>query len=243
MGYQKRMSAPPAWPIPRKDHTLAVSPSPGPHPAGASLSLAMVVRDLLRLVDLSREAKRLIAEGAIHVNGKAVRDYKFPCGFFDIVTVPSTGLHRCIVPDRHGRLTLREVTPEQAKSKLTRVEDRHTLPGRRVQLNLHEGWNLLAPPEASAAKPGDSLVLSLPDKKVLRHIPRQPGAHALIVGGAQSGTLGTIESLVEMKGSGPNTIRLQAGGRRVETIADYVVAIGPEEEAYLTGLRPAPEAA
>ena len=43
---------------------------------------------MLKLVDNAREAKRILYEGKVLVDGKIKKDYKLPVGIFDIISVP-----------------------------------------------------------------------------------------------------------------------------------------------------------
>ena len=70
----KRLNTPAYLQIKRKHGKFFVKPSPGPHPSRFSLTLLHVLRDLLKIVDSHREAKKLIGLGNIKVDGKIVRD-------------------------------------------------------------------------------------------------------------------------------------------------------------------------
>ncbi|HNR58014.1 MAG TPA: 30S ribosomal protein S4e, partial [Methanothrix sp.] len=58
--HQKRVASPRSWPIARKIHTWVAKSKPGPHSEKGSIPLVIVIRDLLGLVDNSREAKRVL---------------------------------------------------------------------------------------------------------------------------------------------------------------------------------------
>ena len=85
--HQKRLSAPKTYKIPRKVSKWVVKPSPGPHNKEA-IPLLVLVRDFLELADTGREARRIISSGEILVDGIVRKDYKFPVGLFDVVTIP-----------------------------------------------------------------------------------------------------------------------------------------------------------
>ena len=61
--HQKRLTIPVSWPVARKTSVWVPKSSPGPHSSMNSMPLLMVIRDMLKLVDNAREAKRVLYEG------------------------------------------------------------------------------------------------------------------------------------------------------------------------------------
>ncbi|MEM1800921.1 MAG: S4 domain-containing protein, partial [Desulfurococcaceae archaeon] len=81
----KALAAPEFWPILRKEYKWTVKPSPGPHPVDRCIPLLILVRDILKYAKTGKEARRLISEGHFAIDGRTVRDYKFPVGIMDII--------------------------------------------------------------------------------------------------------------------------------------------------------------
>ena len=84
--HQKRIAAPGSWQISRKTAWWTVKSRPGPHPKDRSIPLLLIVRDMLKLADNSKEAKRILNEGKILIDGRIRKDHKFPVGIFDILS-------------------------------------------------------------------------------------------------------------------------------------------------------------
>ncbi len=233
MTHQKRLAAPRSWTVPRKTHVWAISPRPGPHARERSMPLGLFLRDVLRLGETRREIQQMLHAGRVLVNGLPCRDVRRPVGFFDVLSLPALGKHYVVVPDGRARLRLREVPAETARTKLSRVAGKTVVTGGKVQLHLFDGTNLLG---AQGFKSGDGLVLSLPDRKVVRHYPLKPGTRVFIAGGARSGALGNLEEVRTMRGSAPDVVRISgvAGHEGpLDTIENYVFPVGPEEEKFL----------
>ncbi|MDF2957179.1 MAG: Ribosomal protein S4E [Candidatus Alkanophagales archaeon MCA70_species_1] len=228
--HQKRISAPRTWKIERKTHYWAVKPRPGPHPKDRSLPLLMIVRDVLKLADNRREAKKIIKEGKILVDQRVRRDEKFPVGLFDSVSIPNMDKHYRMLIDKHGRLTLYEISGEAAETKLCRVNNKTTLRGGVVQLNMHDGRNLLQP-ESLTVKTKDSLLLSLKDNRILDHFAYDKGSKVFIVGGKHVGEVGEIEEIITVRSSEPNMVRVRklGDGETFETIEAYVFVVGEDK--------------
>jgi small subunit ribosomal protein S4e len=228
--HQKRITVPVSWPIAKKTHAWVAKASPGPHSAGNSMPLVMVIRDMLKLVDNAREAKRALYEGKVLVDGKIQKDYKLPIGIFDVISVPSSGQQYRMLKDEKGMFYLSSLEEGKVR-KLARIENKTFLKGKKQQLNLSDGSNKLAEGEF---KVGDSLVLSLPDKNIEDRIGFKIGNLAMVVGGKHSGQTGKIKEIITVKSSQNNRIII-SGDEEFETIKDYVYMIGIDQPVIKLG--------
>ncbi len=232
-GHQKRISAPRTWPIEKKTYKFVTKPSSGPHSKENSLPLMVILRDVLKLADYAREIKRIVHEGQVLVNGAVIKDTRFPVGIFDLISIPTLEKNYRVLADKKGRITLNQT--QDKNLKLCRINNKTTMKKGAVQINLSDGSNLIGTNEY---KTGDSLMLSLPDRKILKHIPLKPGNLAIVVGGSHSGEVARIKEVKIVKSSKPNMIGLTNldGKGEFETIEDYVYIIGEEKPALDLGV-------
>jgi small subunit ribosomal protein S4e len=228
--HQKRVTVPRSWPIARKNHKWVAKASPGPHSSEESMPLVMVIRDMLKLADNSREAKTLLYEGKVLVDGKVVKDHKQPVGIFDIISIPALNQDYRMLRDEKGMFFFKPIEAADRK-KLVRIENKTTLKGNKQQLNLNDGSNRL---EEGDFKPGDSLILSIPEKKIEDRIEFKEGNLVVVVGGKHSGQTGQIKAIHVVKSSRPNRVVI-AGEKDFETIVDYVFMIGRDQAAINLG--------
>ncbi len=219
--HQKRLSMPKTWDIQRKTHKWAVKASPGPHSGLKSISLLLVIRDVMKLANSSREAKKILHDGNILVDGVVRRDYKFPVGVFDVLTIPKIDLSYRVLLDAKQRLSLRKISDPEVK--LCKITDKTILKGGNTQLNLHDGSNIIS--DEYSYHTFDSVILTLPERKVVKHLTYKPGSLALVIGGAHSGELATIEDIRKTRSAMPNMTSLHSS-YDFETIEDYVFVIG-----------------
>jgi len=232
--HQKRISAPRSWLIQRKESYWTVKPRPGPHPMEHSVPLLLVIRDFLDLADNTKEARRILNEGKVRVNGKVVKDHKLPVGIFDIISVPLNEKHYRVLTDNKGRLTLTQISGEAANTKLCRVNNKTTVKGGRTQLNMHDGRNILC---SDDIKTKDSVIISIPDNGILNRYPYQEGSYAMVMGGQHSGEVGVIKSIKVLKSSSPNLVSITQGENEIDTIEDYVFVVGDDKlELDLKGI-------
>lgn len=221
--HQKRVTVPVSWPIARKTKKWVAKTSPGPHSAGQSMPLLTVVRDLLKLTDNAREAKRVLYEGKVLVDGHVQKDYKLPVGIFDVISVPLTNQQYRIMKDVRGMFYPSPIESSDS-NKLVRIENKTFLKGNRLQLNLSDGSNRLAEGDFKA---GDSLLLSIPERTIEERIEFKVGNLAMVVGGKHTGQTGKIKEIIKVKSSQPNRVII-SGNEEFETIEEYVFMIGRE---------------
>jgi small subunit ribosomal protein S4e len=188
--WTKRLTVPKWWPIEKKTHKFVVSPR-GPHKKLESLPLTVFVRDVLKLAETGKEARHVIKKGEILVDGKKTRDYKLGVGLLDSISIPSLKRAWRIIPYKGG-LSLIEIPYEEASKKICKIVDKKILKKNKTQLNLFDGKNILSEEKFSTH---DSLLLSLPDLKVLKHLKFEKGALCLVIKGGNAGRIAKIEKI------------------------------------------------
>ena len=222
----KRLTAPRSWPLKRKITVWVTKQSPGSHAIESSMPAAIVLRDMLKVCDTAKEAKRIIGNREILVDGKPIRSNKMPIGFMDVVSIPKMNAnYRMLLTDK-GKLTLVKISDAEAKWKLCRLQNKTTVTGGRIQLNLHDGRNIVL--AKNEYRTGDVLKLDLGEKKISSSFPLAPGSLAMIVEGPHAGRTAVISECIEMRGPSPNVVKFEDG---TETVRDHVFVIGVKKSA------------
>jgi len=232
-GRLKRKPAPRFWPIHRKEFEWIVKPSSGPHSLEKCLPLSLVLRDILGVAETRKEAKMIISQGKVYVDGKVRRKDDFPVGLMDVLSMSDMNKFFRIMPSHKG-LFLNPVSREEASFKLLRVEDKTTVKNGRVQIALHDGSNMLAKAADPKNPQGayetfDILKLSLPEKQVIDHLKTKEGNLAVITGGKNIGKQGRIveiEKTEAKKRRNALVVIEDEKGNRYQTILDFVFSIG-----------------
>ena len=219
----KRLASPRSWSIPRKTATWVVKPSAGPHTIDTAIPLVLAVRDFLNLARTNVEARRIIGSGEIEVDGKIVRNYKYPLGLMDVISIPKLNLHYRVLFDRRGKITFVKISKDEAKWKLTRIENKTTVSTGKTQLNLHDGRNILL--DKNKYKTGDVLKLAIPNQKIQKSYTFEPGNIAMLIGGHHVGEFETISKYEEIKNPKPNIVYFED----FSTIKDYVFVVGQDK--------------
>ena len=222
MAHLKRLSAPRKWKLERKTKKWGVKVSPGPHPIERSISLLVILRDFLGYANKAKEARYIINNGQIYVDGILRKNYKFPCGFMDVISIPKTDENFRILLDARGFLRVVKIPKENAIWKLSRIENKTIISGGKTQLNLHDGKNIL---DGSDYSTGDVLKIGLPNHEILDSIQLKKGNLAMIIGGKHIGEIAEIEEIEITKSISPNLVHLKG----FSTIKPHVFPIGKDK--------------
>jgi small subunit ribosomal protein S4e len=219
----KRLASPRKWPIPRKTHVWVAKPSPGPHTIKNGIPLVVSIRDFIKLANTSAEARRIIGNGKILVDGRVTRHYKRPVGLMDVISIPNLKLNYRVLLDPRGKLRFIKINKDEAKWKLVRIENKVIVKGNQIQLNMHDGRNILV--KKDKYKTSDVLKISLPDQKILGQYSFEPGNIAMLIGGHHVGEFAIIDKYEEIKSPKPNIVYFED----FSTIKDYVFMVGQDK--------------
>ncbi len=223
--HSKRYGSPTKmWGIPTKEYHWAPKSSAGPHPADRSVPLIVVIRDILDYTNTSREAKRILAERKVEVDGKVVTDRNRPIGLMDVVSIPELMENYRVLFDQKGKIRLKAIDESETGWKLVRIVDKTTLKSGITQYNLHDGRNIQREDE-DGYDTKDVLKLEIPSQKVLESYEFKEGMMALITGGKHIGEIGKIKECETIRGSQQNFVHFESG---ITTIEDYVFVIGKD---------------
>ena len=226
--HMKRLTMPKTWPIPKKVQLWATKQTAGAHSISESMPAAMILRDMLKVCDTAKEAKKIVAAHDLVVNGRAVKDAKAPVGLMDVVSLPKSGANYRVQLTKKGKLTLIPVSEEDAKWILCRIEGKTKVAGGKIQLNLSGGRNVLL--EENQYKTGDSVKLNLADNKIVASYPLEENAVVLIINGRHIGNVETVEKYTVVNRPTENTVLFKSNNQTVKKNI-FVVGTGKSEIA------------
>jgi small subunit ribosomal protein S4e len=225
MAKLKRLLAPEYWKIPKKKYTWVVTPSPGPHKKFECIPLLIIVRDILGLAETGKEAKTIIKKGEVFVDGKPRKDYTYPAGLMDVVSIPKLNKHFRIISNSKGLKPV-EIPEKEANLKLLKIRNKKIVKGARIQLNFHDGKNIFV--ERDVYKTGDSLLVELPKLKILEHFKLEKGSLGLIIRGKKAGNLAKVVEIITTRTQEPRKIICEVGDKNMEVVFDYFFVVGRE---------------
>ncbi len=230
----KRKPAPRFWPIHRKEVTWVVKPSAGPHSSDQCLPLAVVLRDILKIAGTRKEAKMIVSQGKVRVDGKVRRRDDFPIGLIDVLSMPEIEKSYRVLPSAKG-LILQPINEDEAKFKLCRIENKKVVTKGNVLLNLHDGSNIMLKiadpknPQEDTYEALDTIRVSLPEKQITDHIRMKEKNFAVITGGKNIGKCGRIVEIEKAEGkkrrNALSTIEDEKGNK-YQTVLNFIFVLG-----------------
>jgi small subunit ribosomal protein S4e len=236
-GHLKRKPAPKLWPIHRKEDVWTVMPKPGPHSISRSLPLALIVRDILGFAKTAKEAKNIISQGKIIVDGKVRLDERFLVGLMDVLSIPDAKMSYRALPSGKG-LHLYPISGEETTFKLCRIENKTVVKGGNIHLDLHDGSSSRITtgnsqtPKEEPYQTLDVLKLSIPDRELLGRAKLAVEAPAIVIGGKNMGKYGKVVSIEKQADKKRRDLLVtlkDKKGKQFQTILDFVFILGDTE--------------
>ncbi|MEM0173711.1 MAG: 30S ribosomal protein S4e [Sulfolobaceae archaeon] len=235
MAHITRFEAPFFLAISKKEYKWTVRASPGPYKLSESIPLAIFLRDYLKIATTLREARRIIAERKVLVDGKIRTDYKFPVGRMAVVSIPAVHEYYRVIPHPVKFLWPIKITSEEAKYKYVRIMNKTIVKGGLLQLNLEDGRNILVPKEKFSEYNLPTLTtlkIELLSQNIIDVFPLKEGSYAIIIGGKNVGIHGIIKSIqyAKYKRKKYSIVTLETKDNKIyQTNLINVMSIGKEK--------------
>lgn len=220
--HQKALSSPKTYPIERKERPWTIKPSSGPHPTEDCVPVGIVLRDILDSAENVSEAKKILEKGECEVDGREIRDHRFPVGIFDSMRIGENYFR--VLPSKKG-FKLIEISEADSKEKICRVEGKKAVKGGDIQLNLNDGRNLMVDGELEDLDTGSSIVLQVPENESKEIIELEEGQEVMITEGKNRGEVAVFKGRKELKGSMTNRIVVSRDGDEFDLPEDLVFPI------------------
>ena len=177
------------WPVPRKGTKyLAVAM----HNKKDSIPLIVIARDLLKIVRNKKELKRILNEKKIRINNKEIREINYPVCLSDVVTLPDAGKNYRAILSKNKKMQIQEITDKEAETKIFKVIGKKILAGKKIQLNLSHGVNILS---KENVRIGDSVLINFEKKFIEKILPIKEKSKILVIKGKHMGKTGLISKI------------------------------------------------
>jgi small subunit ribosomal protein S4e len=181
--HQTRQESSTKLPIPRKGTKYIARASSHSYD---SVPVVIALRDMLNLAKTSKEVEKMIKQKLLKLNGKLVEDLHESIKLFDILEADKSYVLK-LLPTRKFFF---EESPK-ASERLCKVMGKKLLKDNKIQLNLHDGSNIIAD---NKIKIGDSLYLDF-SGKMKKHVSLEKGKAVFILTGRYVGLEGKIAEI------------------------------------------------
>jgi small subunit ribosomal protein S4e len=224
----KRHQSPIFWPIHKKEKVWATKTSPGPHNFTSSIPINVILRDFLKHASTNREAKMIVKQGKIKVDGKIRFNERYPIGLMDVIAIPDARESFRILPDKGGRYKLHTIKGEENNYKLCKIVGKFTLKNNITQLRLHDGKNIQVPAN-NPYKVNDILKIKIPELEILDYVKFKDMIPTIVTGGRSQGETGTIIGFGDEPGWKKTATIRTPSGNEIRTLIRYVFPLGETE--------------
>lgn len=217
----KRLAAPKSWQISRKRSKFITKPSAGPHNRKSSIPISTLLKEILSYANTTKEVKKIMNNDEIKIDGKVRRDFRFPIGIFDTISLKSIKENFRVILNTKGKLDLIKISEDESSLKPCKIIGKKMIKGK-LQLNLYDGKNLSE--GGSSYQSGDTILLSLPEQKIIKHFKLKKKSIIFLTGGTHTGEVGNVEDVTEDK-----IIYKNQKGSLIETSKKYAFVIGDDK--------------
>ena len=184
----KRKTIPNFWPIAKTGTKYMAVPT---HEERNSIPLIIVIRDLLKLVKTQKELNKIVAEKKVLVNGRIVTETRYPIGLMDSFSIPSIKkFYKATLKDK--KMVIIPASESETTSRIFKVINKKQLPGKKVQINLNRGINIIT---SEKIKVGDFILMDTVNSKIKKIIQLDKDVKAMIIEGKHIGKKGVIKSI------------------------------------------------
>ncbi len=224
----KRLTTPYFWPILKKTKKWAIHPSPGPHPIEYCIPIAYILREILGYANNTKEVKYMLSKGFVRRDKVIIRDYKFPVGMMDTIELSKDVVAYRLLPYKGIPLVCAKIPLEESSLKICKVIGKRTVNGGKIQINLHDGRNiLLESVDKDKIKINDGVLIELPSQNIKEIIKFEVGNLCLIYRGVNAGAYGILKKVEEILPRKKSIIQIEdVNGNLIRTNIQYAFPIG-----------------
>ena len=219
--HMARLAAPKTWDIQRRGMQFISKSRPGSHSLMHGMPLNVLLKEILKYANTSREVKKILNTSYIKIDGKIRKDFRFPVGIFDTIEFTNTNEYFRVILDKKGKLILIKINKNETGIKPCKIVGKTMVKGKQ-QLNLYDGKNIFV--NNGAYKVGDTLLVSLPDQKISKHLKLDKKSAVFLIGGKHTGEIGNVEDI-----AGNKIIYKDHSGNLVETFKKYAFVVGDDK--------------
>lgn len=211
----KRQKVPKSWPIYRKGTKYVVRPRVD---IKKGIPVLIVLRDMLKIVQNRKEAKRAIHMKYVLLNNKPVIDERTSVLLFDVLTLtPLKKSYRAGLSSNQ-KIEINEIKEKESNNKIAKIVDKKMLKGKRMQLNLSDGKNFLSDIQCNI---NDSVLINFKEKKIEKCIPLKENSEAFVFAGKHAGEKGILKKIDMEK----KMAELNVNGNPISVLIKQIIVV------------------
>lgn len=216
----KRLAASRYINIGRKVNPYVLKPNAGRHTLDSSIAISTVIKEKLGIAQNERESRRILNAGSVEVNGKVVKDPRFPIGFGDVISFKPSKEQFSIGVGRSGTITVSKAQWHHHDQPL-KVVGKYIASSKKEMVRLYNGVII---PSVNGVSVNDSVMVK--DGKIYKVIKLEKGAKCLVVKGVHASLEGTIAEIKKGTALRDATVEIHGKSGSTETLLGNIIVTG-----------------
>lgn len=229
----KRIAMPVTWTTKEKKSVAWVTrPNPGSHPLDEGMPLMLALREILHYANTAREVKQILNHKTILVDGKRRKDHRLGIGLMDVLSIPELKENYRMSLNKYNKLNLIAIDEKESKIKICKIKGKGLYEGK-TQLRLSDGRTILVD-KKEKYQTGDSVVISLPEQKIIKYVAFEKGSVVLLTKGRKAGVIGSVQEIKShskenKKENQEDMVVVKSGNDTFETLKRYCFVVGKQK--------------
>ncbi len=216
----KRLASPRYLHVEKKVNAYVIKPNAGRHTLDSSIALATVLKEKLGVASNTKEVKQILKSGNVEVNGKQVKDERYPLGFGDVLHFKPSNERYSVGVGGRGAVSIEKLEGMEPVHAF-KVIGKYVAKGNKEMIRLYNGTVI---PSAKGVSVNDSVYLK--EGRVQDVLKLQKGAHCLVIKGVHAAESGVISEIKLGTALRKATVAIEGGKGRTETLLDNVMVVG-----------------
>lgn len=187
----KSLYSPIYYAISKKNNKYTTKMTCGRHNKNKAIPLILFIRNKLKLSSKKTEIVKIINEGLIKINEKEIKDYRYPIGLNDIISIDKLNKNYKISIDDKAHFNFEEIDKKDKLLRICKVVRKYKVKKDIIMLGLHDGTNIKG---TSDIYVNDSVIIN-EKKEINKILPLKKNAKCFIIDGVHVGDSGILDEI------------------------------------------------
>jgi len=187
----KSLYSPSYYAISKKNNKYTTKMTCGRHNKYKAIPLILFIRDKLKLSSKKAEIVKIINQGFIKINEKIIKDYKYPIGLNDVVSIDKLNKKYKISIDDKAHFNFEEIDNKTKLLRICKVVRKYKVKKDIIMLGLHDGTNIKGTLDI---KINDSVIID-ENIKINKVLPLKKNAECFVIDGVHVGDRGILDKI------------------------------------------------
>lgn len=220
---QKRISYEGRGRLLKRENTWTFTTAPGAHSKGKSVTIGVLLRDILKIADNTKEVKYILNNKSVLVNNIRTKNTRFGVGLFDVVEFKDLAKKYRLIYDSKGFAKMMALDKKDGVVRYCKIMAKKTLSTSKFQVSLDNGHNIVVDKDSYKVK--DSVVFDYESNKITEVLHYKAGSSVYIAFGPHVGKVGVIKSIISGNVGKNEELVLSSNEGEFRTVSKYAYIV------------------